>query len=233
MTIVIAHRTCPRDAPENSIQGIRFAAQAGADAVEVDLRRAVGGVPVLLHDPLLVRTAFVPWPVAWTPAAVVQRLRTRGGGRPPTFAAALAALEGNVKMAVDVKDPGAGAATVRTVRETASEDKVLLWSQHEAAVRHMARELPDVECALLRDAFGDANIERFLTDAVDFGARAISAHQDTVTPAFLGEARRRGLRVYCWIQQLDRHEELLALGLDGVVTDWPARARELLSSTGS
>ena len=228
MTLVIAHRTCPRDAPENSIEGIRMAARAGADAVEVDVRRAAGGIPVLLHDPLLARTALLPWPVAWTPASVVQRLRTRGGGRPPTFAAALAALEDGLKMAVDVKDPGAGPATVRTVRETRSEGKVLLWSQHEAALRHMAAELPEVEGALLRDAFGARDIERFLADAVAFGAKAISAHQDTVTPAFLDDARGRGLRVYCWIQQLDRHEQLLALGLDGVVTDWPGEARAML-----
>lgn len=54
--LVIAHRTCPRDAPENSLEGIARATELGADVVEVDVRRTADGVPVLVHDrPALLR----------------------------------------------------------------------------------------------------------------------------------------------------------------------------------
>ena len=53
MTLVVAHRTCPRDARENSLDGIAVAGRSGADVVEVDARRSRDGTAVLLHDPLL------------------------------------------------------------------------------------------------------------------------------------------------------------------------------------
>ncbi len=79
--------------------------------------------------------------------------------------------------------------------------------------------------ALLRDAFTADEIERFLGDAVAFGASAISAHQDTVDDAFLERAHGLGLRVHCWFQDLRSQARLATLPLDGIVTDWPVDAR--------
>ena len=49
--IMIAHRggVVAAGAPENSLRAIELAAQQGYDMVELDLRRAKDGVPVLLH----------------------------------------------------------------------------------------------------------------------------------------------------------------------------------------
>ncbi len=41
--VIIAHRTCPRHAPENSLAGIRKAAELGADAVEIAVQRTLDG----------------------------------------------------------------------------------------------------------------------------------------------------------------------------------------------
>src|SRR5439155_1390387 len=72
--------------------------------------------------------------------------------------------------------------------------------------------------------------------AASIGARAVSAHEDVVTPAFIAAAGERGLAVYCWYQHLDAQRARLAgvaaAGLAGVVTDWPADARELLRGDG-
>jgi glycerophosphoryl diester phosphodiesterase len=90
------------------------------------------------------------------------------------------------------------------------------------------------EVALLRDAFTSEEIDRFLDDAVAFGAGAISAHQDTVDEAFIDRAHGLGLKVHCWFQDLDTQARLAPLPLDGIVTDWPvdARARTRLEHDG-
>ena len=56
--VIIAHRTSPLDAPENSLEGIRRSAELGADYVEIDVRLTRDGVPVMLHDGLLLRTTL-------------------------------------------------------------------------------------------------------------------------------------------------------------------------------
>jgi glycerophosphoryl diester phosphodiesterase len=231
MTLVVAHRTGPRDARENSLAGITTAAGLGADVVEVDARRSRDGVAILLHDPLLLRVQHLPLHVRWLRAEQLVRVGI------PTLAEALeTAREAGVRLAIDTKDAGAADAVLSAVRDAAAIDQVLLWSQHMPVVRTYVRALPDAEVALLRDTFEPVAHDRLLADAAAIGARAVSAHQDVVTRAFIGAAAERGLAVYCWYQQLEvqqaRLAEVAAAGLSGVVTDWPADARDLLSVQG-
>ncbi len=249
-TRVIAHRACPRGAVENSLAGIRAAVALGADLVEVDVRRTRDGLPVLMHDSTPGRTAGGVrstgvlggargrLPLRCMPASRVARLRLRGdlagsGDPVPTLAEALAAAPSHLGFALDVKDPGAGPATLRAVRAAGMEGRVLLWSQHEAVVRYCAREAPEVEVSLLRDTYDAAATDRLLGEAVAWGARGVSVHQGVLDAALVAEAHRRGIAVFCWFQNLAAQEAGLAeaagFGLDGVVTDWVAEARSTLA----
>jgi myo-inositol-1(or 4)-monophosphatase/deoxyribonuclease-2 len=231
MTVVVAHRTCPRDARENSLDGIEIAARLGADVVEVDARRSRDGTAVLLHDVWLGRVQHVPWPLRWANDELLARLGV------PTLTVALErARSVGLRVAIDTKDAGAAEAVLEAVRAMDALDQVLLWSQHMPTLRTFARAQPEVELALFRDTLDDAAHDRFLADAVAVGARAVSAHQDAVTPAFVASARDRGLAVYCGYQSLEtqtaRLAEVARAGLAGVVTDWPAQARAVLSNSG-
>jgi glycerophosphoryl diester phosphodiesterase len=225
--LVVAHRTCPRDARENSLSGIETAARLGADVVEVDARRAHSGTAVLLHDPWLGRVQHVPWPVRWASDRLLARLDV------PTLRDALdTARAAGLRVAIDTKDAGAADAVLAAVREADAADIVLPWSQHMPVVRAFVRAWPEAEVALLRDSFSHREHGRLLADAEAIGARAVSAHQDAVTPAFIAAAAERGLGVYCWYQQGDKQDarlgEVATAGLRGVVTDWPAEARRIV-----
>lgn len=230
--LVIAHRTAPRDARENSLDGIVAAARLGADVVELDARRSRDGTAVLLHDPLLLRVQHRPLSVSWVGDARLARMGV------PTLADALeVAAEVGVRLAIDTKDAGAALAVLAAVRAAGATEQVLLWSQHMPTVRAYVRALPDAQVALLRDTFEQADHDRLLADAAAIGARAVSAHQDVVTPEFIQDAADRGLAVYCWYQQLAAQEQRLAgvaaAGLAGVVTDWPAQARTQITGGSS
>lgn len=226
--LVIAHRTCPRDVPENSIAGIHLAARAGADAVEVDVRLTSDGHPVLMHDASLWRMTRRPRRLDRTPLAQVTRLRLRGGDQTvPTLGAALAALDGDLRMAIDVKDPAAADAVLSEVRNQDASGRVFFWAKSMAAVALASQRAPEIECSLLRDAKLPDDVRQFLDDAVTTGARGISAHWSVVTPSFVDDVRGRGLRVYSWCKTREPALAKVSL-LDGLVTDWPAAARRLL-----
>ncbi len=53
---ILGHRGTPREAPENTLSGLRRAIELGLDGVEYDLRACATGEPVLLHDADLART---------------------------------------------------------------------------------------------------------------------------------------------------------------------------------
>lgn len=232
--VIIAHRTSPLDAPENSLAGIRRSAELGADYVEIDVRRTRDGVPVMVHDALLLRTTWRPWPVSWATAKGLRRARLRHSGeRVPTFAEAVDALPDHLGFAVDTKDPDAAEAIVAELRDQGKLGRTLLWAQSERAVRWYASNARDdaAEVALLRDALTPEGIDRFLADAVSFGAGAISAHQSTVDEAFIERAHGMGLRVHCWFQDQATQRAKAHLPLDGIVTDWPVEARRLTHAT--
>ena len=239
--IVIAHRTCPRDAPENSIAGIRVAADAKADAVEIDVRLTRDGVPVLMHDATLWRTTGKLRRVRSQPAGAIARLRFRGASSDddiervgvPTLDAALSALPAGLRLAMDIKDARAGPATLAAVRRHRAEDRVLWWSQHDEPLQVAARDGTVADRGLLRDTRPGRQTAEMLEDALRLGAGAVSVHWDVVDSAMLDEAHGRGLRVYSWCQWFDRHQEKAGLPLDGVVTDWPAEARRVLGNSAN
>src|SRR5436309_2057147 len=53
---VIGHRGGAELGPENTLPAIAAALAAGADGVEVDVRRTADGALVLMHDPDVART---------------------------------------------------------------------------------------------------------------------------------------------------------------------------------
>lgn len=222
--IVIAHRTCPRDAPENSLAGIAKAKELGADAVEIDVRRTSDGRPVLLHDRWLLRTTWRPLRLEWVPEARVRRMGLRGGGAVPTLAEGLAALGPTMKVAIDVKDGGAADSVISEVRNQGLEERALFWSKHEPAVRAAASRAPELEISLLRDTKGPAELARFISDTLEFGARGISAHWSQVDRSLAERCAADGIKLYAWCKNERIEPEKLAL-LDGVVTDWPHSAK--------
>ncbi len=226
---IIAHRTCPLDAPEDSIAGIRKAADLGADGVEIDVRRSLGGTPLLLHDWSPRRTAGLPGPARMYRMSLLRGLPRRGSeGRLPAFEEALAALPEGLSMAVEIKDATAVRRTLEVIRARQKESRVLMWSYREAAVRYFAKNAPEIESSLLRDDTDPDGLMRFLLDAVSFGARGISAHWATINPQFVASAHERGLKVYSWIRDLDSVAKKVSCGMDGIVTDQPREVRSIL-----
>jgi glycerophosphoryl diester phosphodiesterase len=228
---IIAHRTCPLDAPENSLAGIRKAAELGADAVEIDVQRSLEGVPVLLHDWSPRRTAGLPGPVRLYPLFLLRRRRLQGSQeRLPTLAEALDALPEGLAMAVEIKAPGAAKRSLQLIKERRMEGRILMWSYREKAVRYFAREAPEIESSLLRDDTDPEGLKRFLLDAKASGARGISAHYAAINPPFVAEAHDRGLKVYSFIQDLGSVAKKVACGMDGIVTDQPREVRAILEA---
>jgi glycerophosphoryl diester phosphodiesterase len=233
MTVsIIAHRTCMLDCPENSLAGIRKAAELGADGVEIDVRRTLDGKVVLMHDWSPRRTTGLPGPVAWYHSSLLRRVRLRGGGseRVPTLNQALDALPDGLVLAIEIKDAGAAPRVLESVRARHLEERVLMWSYRSAAVRYFAERAPEIEPALLRDDTDPEGLTRFLTDASEFGARAISAHWHAISPQFIGEAHDRNLIVYSMNRDLGSIPKRIAAGLDGIVTDQPREVRAVLES---
>lgn len=230
MVLVVAHRACPRDAPENSIAGVRLAKQLGADAVEIDVRLTRDGVPVLLHDRSLVRTTMRTGRVDELTADEFTARRHRGRGEHlPTLHAALEGLPADLGVALDCKDDRAVPAAAAAVRALGLGDRTMVWARSPEAVAHARAALPESAVALLRDTRDEASTLRYVHDAHAAGASQVSVHQRRISRRVVEEAEALGIFVFVWVVRAGGHEAALATGAHGVVTDWPAIARSLVS----
>lgn len=224
--LIIAHRTCPRQAPENSLEGIAAAADQGADGVEIDLRLSLDQRPFLLHDNSLRRTTGWPLPLELTPSPIARRLRLRGSRETlPSLHSALEVLPPGLLLAVDVKTPWAVPPLVAAVRRHRLEARTLVWCTSALAARYAAARLPDAEIAYLKAVTDATGKRRFLQRSKRLGARAVSAHWQAIDAAFVAEAHSLGLSVYSFHEDYELTPEKLTSGLDGLITDYVAEAR--------
>lgn len=81
---LVAHRGYAARYPENTLEGITAAMQAGARYIEVDIQLSADGVPILFHDADLARTTNASGPVM---EYTLAQLRQFCAGEPARFGA--------------------------------------------------------------------------------------------------------------------------------------------------
>ena len=246
--LVVAHRGASKVEAENTLEAFEAAIEAGADAIELDVRLTADGVPVVLHDADLARTTDATGAVASRTIEELSEVRIRGrhgSTRVPAFREVLDALVGRIALDVELKNvpgepdfaPGAErlvAATLAVLDEAGARDDVLVSSFDPVALDAVRRLGPGVATGLLTTP--DVDAVAALTFARDRG-------HPWVLPA-LGAARAAGgalieaaaaasIRVGTWLT--DDPAQAVALfrsGIDAVATNDPgpvvAAVREAL-----
>jgi glycerophosphoryl diester phosphodiesterase len=216
--LVIAHRGASGEAPENSLAAFRLATRSGADAAETDVRISKDGEVIVHHDPELGRTVKGEGPVA---ARTAHELAALGI---PTLAAVLDVVAPLV-LCIEIKG---GEDVVRRVGPVVAGRDVVFFAFDPEHVTQLRREIPDVPVLALYEAPYDASI---VDTTKRLGAAAIGLDHRSTDPALVEAAHAAGLGVFVWtVNELADVRRAISLGVDGIITDWPAKVRGLLDS---
>lgn len=228
---LIAHRCGGALAPENTLAGLRMAAQYGCRGVEFDVMLSGDGTPILIHDETLERTTNGSGRVAETSDAELARLDAGSrysahfAGEPiPSFAdAAELCLALGLWANVEIKPAsGSEAETGRKAAALAREVWAgialppLLSSFSTVALEAAREAAPDLPRGLL---YGDVpahwrgEIERL-------GCTSLHCDAHRLAPALLAEARSAGIHLVVYtVNDILEAERLLRLGVAAVITD--------------
>jgi glycerophosphoryl diester phosphodiesterase len=159
--LVVAHRGVHTTAPENTLPAIAAAVEAGADAVEIDVRLTRDRVPVLLHPYYLQEVSDGTGPVFAHTLEALRRMvllsRDDGGGsdtgaRIATLPEALQAFAGRVGFEIEVKgpEPEAAAVVARVLADFRScWDGMEVTSFEPAMLLDLRRDCPGLAADLL------------------------------------------------------------------------------------
>jgi glycerophosphoryl diester phosphodiesterase len=235
---VLAHRglVTPESAragvAENSFAAVAAAHSAGAHYVESDCHLTADGVVVLFHDDNLLRVTGDPRKIAQVTSRELEDLMTGRGGL-ITLAQALDAFP-TVRFNLDVKAPDAATAVGTAVAPHA--ERVLVTSFSDAR-RRAALDAVGGAARGKRPATsgGRGTIARVLAAVAarsdQLAARALAGvdalqvperqgRLRVVTPRLIAAAHRHGVEVHVWtVNEPDDMTRLVAMGVDGIVTD--------------
>ena len=227
----IAHRGGGSAAPENTLAGIRRAAEAGLRAVEFDVMLSADGTPALMHDETLERTTNGRGRVADTPDAVLFALDA--GGEPvPCFADAARlcrqlGLFANIEIKPATGHEAETAAVVAAMARrcwAGADDLPLLSSFSETALQVAARVAPE----LPRGWLVEAPPVDWLPRLRALPAVALHCAAEAVDAPLLAQAREAGVPVLAYtVNTPEAAASLFAAGVSALFTDSLALAQQI------
>lgn len=230
--LVYAHRGDRSRAPDNTLMAYQLAVEAGADGIEMDVRRTADGVLVMSHDDRIIGEP----PIS---DLTFEELR-KTTPEVPSLVETLAAVPRRVFLNVEIKNQPdeAGYDETRTIVDESIAlielhddlSRILLSSFDAGSVERAASSRSDIVCGQL------------ITEhvSVDAGIRmATDLHVDALHPpmnAFrmtpkdtVRSIHRAGLSAVVWnANTSDDVRSVASAGVDIIITDDPSMARRAL-----
>lgn len=248
---VSAHRGASAELPENTLAAFRRALEHGAEGIELDVALTADGVPVVLHDETVDRTTDGTGPVVEMTLAEVQALDAGGGEPIPTLDDVLALAAGHLEVNIELKAADSAPAVARVIARHPALTWFASSGQWDA-LAELLTLVPDArvypltlgvatpdhlralavaagydEETIEAEAARFSHLGRPLDEAVDWalrvGAAGVSTWAEGLTTADVERVHALGLAVWVWtIDDLDRAEELMRMGVDAICTNDPA-----------
>lgn len=247
--LVIAHRGGAGLWPENTLFSLQEAAKLRADLSEIDIHMTRDGVLVAIHDASVDRTTNAKGRVEDLTLTDLKRLDagynwTNDGGRTfpfrgqgitiPSLTEIFTAFP-NQLISIEIKQTNA--PVIAALRETINrhnKSKQVLISAFDARIMKVFRKL----CPEISNAATNPEIQNFsrlsaiyLEQFYAVKASAFEIPLELVTPRFINAAHKKNKRVDVWtVNEVEDMKRLLALQVDGILTDYPDRLINLIES---
>jgi len=234
--LVIAHRGASAAAPENTLAAFRLGADLGADFVELDVQESEDGEVVVVHDSDLMKVGGSPLKIWEAPAAALRAVdigSRKGpqfaGERVPTLAEVFALFKGRVRVVVELKSYGHSQRLEERVVEIVeaagvANDTIFMSLDHDMVFR-LKQLRPSWRVGVL--------VAKAIGDLTSLGADFLAVEASLATRAFVQRAHRAGQKVYVWtVNDPAWMLASMANGVDGLITDRPDVAREVVERHG-
>jgi glycerophosphoryl diester phosphodiesterase len=198
--------------------------ELGADAVELDVRLAREGTPVVIHDATLDRTTSARGPVAARSAEELASISVGGTIGVPSLERVLREIA--LPILLEVKEPDAQEAIAGVLLKVGAADRVVLASAHDEALDAF-RQPPFLVGASARDILrlwlapvrGIPEL-RCTAYSVPWRHRGVLP---VPTRRFVANAHSLGASVHVWtVDDPALARRLWARGVNGIVTNDPA-----------
>ena len=256
---IIGHRGASATAPENTLLSFRQAFQEGADFVELDVHQSLDNTLVIIHDATLERTTDGSGPVSAHNLQDLKALDagyrfTLDGGATypyrgkkleiPTLEDFLLSFP-HARAIVEIKHLSSSIVqcTLDIIFKVHAQDRVLLATEEDTIMTAIRTKLRRMGHATATGfSYGEvAAFVRWVRSGMAtsyhppgqaFQIPPVYNDVPLVSPETTRAAHQLGLEMFVWtINETAEMQSLLRQGVDGIITDYPARLRDVVGRT--
>lgn len=254
---IIGHRGAMGEAPENTLPSFKRALEDGAPFVELDVQSSKDGEVVIIHDATVQRTTNGRGRVNRHSLKELKALDagywfTTDSGKSypyrgqnieiPTLKELFSTLP-QAGAIVEIKQarPSIVNKVIEIVRRAGNEELVLLATENDQIMNEIRRELQISELSIATGfSYGEVaafmgwlaggKTSDYLPSGQAFQIPCEYSGMTLVNELTLRAARDLGLEMFVWtVNETEQMKWLLKLGVDGIITDYPARLRDLVA----
>ncbi|HEV8289339.1 MAG TPA: glycerophosphodiester phosphodiesterase family protein [Candidatus Norongarragalinales archaeon] len=225
--LVIGHRGASGELPENTMAAFKRAFDEGADGVELDVHLSKDGVPVVIHDETLARTTNSTGLVRSKTLKELRELDAGKGEKIPTLEEVLKLVVSKKKLVlIELKADGSPAPVVDVICKLKARERVIVPSFHKHLVREMKKIEPEIETGLIVATPID-----YVATLNDLKAENAMLLSILANKSVVEKLHAAGKKVFVWtINKQPDAKKAKSIGVDGIVTNFPAMARAALKS---
>jgi glycerophosphoryl diester phosphodiesterase len=256
--LVIAHQGGDGERPSNTLLAFQHAVDIGVDVLEMDIHSTSDGVLVVIHDATIDRTtdgsrriqdytfadlqafdAAYHWPTLDDEEGrPTDEFPYRGQGVTiPALEEVLRAFP-HLPMVIEIKQrtPSIAQPLCDLLRGTGMTEQALVASFHGESIREFRAACPEVATSAAQDEvtpFALLNIfgltGAYTPTAQAFQVPEFSSGLRVVSAQSLAAAHGRGIDMHVWtVNTPEQMTAMLALGVDGIITDYPTRLMAMM-----
>ena len=255
--MVFAHRSGRGLYPENTILAFEKAREMGVDVLEIDVHPTKDGRIVVIHDDTVDRTTNGKGRVMELTYKEIEELDAaynfskdngktfpfRGKGIKIPLLSEVLEKFNNMRISIEIKetDGNTEEKVLELVKKYGMEDKVIIASEDYEILKRVRELDPKIATSM-----SEKEIRNFYTAFVTFiplnlykpkgDALMIPPKAEGITLAkksFINAAHNKGLRIIIWtINNEEEMRNLIKLGVDGIITDYPDKLIKVLKEEG-
>lgn len=246
--LIIAHRGASGNFPENTLAAFRAARESGADGIEFDVRLSKDGVPVVIHDADLLRTAANEKKIAEMTAAELAQIDVGSwfSAQFPALANDVFADEKIISLAdffrefadsemifyVEMKCEGSNEsriveAVAAVIAASCMQSRVVVKSFEHDSLKFIKKFLPEIRTAALFEPQTKLFLrpkKHIIAPSLAVRADEISIHYALAAEHILRKIRAGGLKTVIWTaNEANWVRYARQHAIDVVITNFPAK----------
>ena len=226
---IVAHRGGGFGTPENSLRGLAYAVEHGADYTEVDVQRTKDGFYILHHDGSLSRILGIPERAEELTLEQIQSHRFLGPGpsegRIVELSEFLDAARGKIRVMLELKgrtaDERMADEVIALAKEKGMEQDIVITSLDYRLIQYMEQTYPEILTGYI--------YYLSVGDVSDLDGDYLIMEEGLATADRIESIRAAGKKSVVWtVNETAAMQTFLDRGVDAIITDEIKKLEEQL-----